>query len=108
MKLRACLLFGGLPLLLLLASGFMVFQTLEPLPARENVQKLFLAEQTGADIQRIDLTEGDGQHIYWSVSFTRPPAAQLLTQEYGFQADGSGGWHVFWRSAAQPGTGDRR
>ena len=104
MKLRACLLFGGLPLLLLLASGFMVFQTLEPLPAREDVQRLFLAEQTGADIQRIDLTEGDGQHIYWSVSFTRPPAAQVLTQEYGFQADGSGGWNVFWRSALLPET----
>lgn len=104
MKLRACLLFGGLPLLLLLASGFMVFQTLEPLPAREDVKKLFLAEQTGADIQRIDLTECDGQHIYWSVSFTRPPAAQVLTQEYGFQADGSGGWNVFWRSALLPET----
>ena len=101
MKLRTCLTFAGLALLL--GFGFIAFQTLEPLPAREDVQKLFQAEQPGTHILRTDLTEGDGQHCYWRASFTRPPAEQVLTQEYGFRADGHGGWNVFWKSVLLPG-----
>ncbi len=85
--------------MLLVALGIAVWSTIEPLPSSEDMRKHFLTEQPTAEVQSIDLAEGDGQHIYWIVSFKRPPATQIMQKEYGFRADGHGGYTMFHQSA---------
>ena len=94
----------GLMVLVVAGFGFIVFLSIEPLPKSKDVKKLFLEEHSGAQILRVDLTEGDGEHIYWRVSFTRQSSDRILTQEYGFRADRRGGWANFFKSAELPKT----
>lgn len=102
MKRQGCLLLSGFALLVLAALFFAVYLTLEPLPDRHEAEKLFLSEHPNAEVVQTDLVEGDGQHIYWQIHFTRPPNPKVLSQEYGFRADGKGDYTVFHRSAETP------
>jgi|GEM_PF-5550837 hypothetical protein len=102
MKRQGCLVLSGFTLVVLALSFFAVYQTLEPLPDRDEAEKLFLSEHANAQVVRTDLVEGDGHHIYWQIRFTRPPEAKVLSQEYGFRADGKGGYTTFYRSAETP------
>lgn len=93
---------SGFALLVLAVLFFAVYRTLEPLPDRHEAEKVFLYEHPRAEVVRTDLAEGDDQHIYWQIHFTRPPDPKVLSQEYGFRADGKGGYATFHRSVETP------
>lgn len=53
------------------------------LPSKSDIRRDFLATEPHAKISNVKLTEGDSDHVYYDVEFSRGSSSEILVCEIG-------------------------